>query len=235
MKIKEEAKELEALLQTPVTNQTPTQSQPIDDTPEELEPEPLFDFDYAKCKKGYIKKAKNSIKKIVRVVIPDPNMIDYSFIADKIDQDANQLGFLYYQEAKTEVMQDANMKTVQAGNPSPRMFETFSILTKTLTDLSKQISDFEISIKENYAKIKFDAIEEQEFNAPMNTPTLPKNQQTDMEKQGIFIGTAAINKSIQEKKKQILLAKAEEAKFEEVKDEPNNKENETKGEIKKDD
>lgn len=217
MKIKEQAKELQELLNAAnikVSNEDISGSEVVDDIPDELEPEPIFDINYDKCKRDFIKKARNSIKKIVRVVITDPNMIDYSFISDKIDQDADQLGFLYYQQRLHELIQQANMESIRTGNVSPRMIEVFTTVGKNLMDITKQIADFQISIKDNYAKIKFDAIEDVDF-----TKALPSSSNTEeeneMEKNNIFIGGKNLNKSIQEQKK-ALIAKAQEAKFEEV-------------------
>lgn len=213
MKIKEHAQELKSLLGVdttePIPQIIPPSSDIVDETPEELEPEPIFEFDYNKVKKQYFKKAKESIKKIVRVVINDSEMIDKSFIADKIDQDAEQLAELYYQQKKTEVMQEANMKSVQSGNISPRMFETFNLLGKNLMDIAKQISEFQIAIKENYSKIKFDSIEEQPmmFNNSEEMKALPKET-------SVFKNTKEMNLSLIEARKKLL---STEAKFEEVK------------------
>lgn len=222
MKIKDQAKELQELLNAanihvPSDSQEPGQDGVVDEIPEELEPEPIFDINYEKCKKDFIRKARQSIRKIVKVVIRDPNMIDQDFIADKIDQDAEQLGFLYYQQRLHELIQQANMESIRTGNISPRMIEVFTVVGKNLMDITKQIADFQISIKENYAKIKFDAIDDIDF-----VPKLPGStteDQSSMEDQNIFIGGKALNKSVQDKKRE-LIEKAQEAKFEEVLNDP---------------
>lgn len=214
MKVKEHANELKSLLGVPELTSAPTTIIPtntdiVDETPEELVPEPIFEFDYNKVKKYYFKKAKESIKKIVRVVISDSEMIDKSFIADKIDQDAEQLAQLYYQQRKTEVMQEANMESVRTGNVSPRMFETFNLLGKNLMDIAKQISEFQISIKENYSKIKFDSIED----VPMLNSSEGETLQIPTETR-VFKNTKDMNlKMIEARKK--LLSGSEKIEFEE--------------------
>lgn len=216
MKIKEEAQELQALLNSttkPVSVAPDTDV--VDSTPEELEPEPLFDINYDKCKRGFMQKAKNSIRKIVRAVISDPSSVDMDFIKDKIDQDAEQLGFLYYQQRLHELTQQSGIESVRTGNVSPRMIEVIATVGKNLMDISKQIAEFQISIKENYAKIKFDSIEDRGFS---HAGMIENSQEgsKELEEQNIFIGSKGLNKLIQEQKK-ALIAKAQEAKYEEAK------------------
>lgn len=211
MKIKEEAQELQALLNA---TKTDVQSQSIvDSTPEELEQEPLFDINYEKCKRSFIQKAKSSIKKIVRAVIKNPDAVDMEFVRDKIDQDAEQLGFLYYQQKLHELTQQSGIESIRTGNVSPRMLEVIATVGKNLMDISKQIADFQISIKDNYAKIKFDSIEDQGFGGLIGTE---QEASKELEDKNIFIGSKNLNISIQEQKR-ALIAKAQEASFEEVK------------------
>lgn len=211
MKIKDEAKELASLLGVASPQQPVTETPPaVDESTEELEPEPVFSFNYEKNRRYYKRKAKESIKKIVRVVIRDSELIDKSFIADKIEQDAEQLGQLYYQQRKHEVMQEANMESVRTGNVSPRMFETFAGLGKNLMDINKQIAEFQISIKENYAKIKFDSIDD----APVGLPTADETKALAAD--GVFRNSKELNASLLEKRKEMMtkLKAAKEAEFE---------------------
>lgn len=218
MKIKEQAQELQALLNNttkPQETQVPA-SDVVDSAPEELDPEPLFEINYDKCKRGFIQKAKNSIKKIVRAVINNPDVVDFDFIKDKIEQDAEQLGFLYHQQKLHELTQQAGIESVRTGNISPRMIEVIATVGKNLMDISKQIAEFQISIKENYAKIKFDSIEDRGFSSA-GALTSNNEGSKELEDQNIFIGSKSLNQSIQEQKR-ALIAKAQEAKFEEVKE-----------------
>lgn len=221
MKIKEQAQELASLLgatspQAQVSPQ-PSTNQVVDDPTEELAPEPAFDFNYEKVRKFYQKKAREEVKKIVKVVIAGDELKDdsfLSFVSDKMNQDSEQLAHLYYQYRKMEVMQEANMKSVQAGNISPRMFEVYTQMDKALSDLSKQISEFQISIKDNYAKIKFDAIED------LPSAGLPSGNSEDSKliTGNVFKNTKELNMAMMEQRKRIMIQKSQEVKFEEVKE-----------------
>lgn len=218
MTIKEEAQELATLLgaNSPSQAIVPQNQDIVDETPEELVPEPAFTFNYEKEKKYFKKKARESIKKIVRAVIHDAEFVDKSFIADKIEQDAEQLANLYYQQRKTEVMQESNMESVRTGNISPRMYETFNMLGKNLMDIAKQISEFEISIKDNYAKIKFDSIDD----GPNPMLLANENEQLAITSEtNVFKNTKEVNASLREqRKKRLMENKAKEADFKEVED-----------------
>ena len=212
MKIKEQAQELQALLNASKSaGLGPSVPDVVDDTPEEITPEPLFDIDYNKCKRGFVGKARNSIKKIVRAVISNPDAVDMDFVKDKIEQDAEQLGNLYYQQKLHELTQQSGIESVRTGNVSPRMIEVIATVGKNLMDISKQIADFQISIKDNYAKIKFDAIDDRGFS-PNAGLIRDSEASKELEDQNIYIGSKNLNKSIQEQKR-AMIEKAQEAKY----------------------
>ena len=221
MKIKEQAQELASLLgatspQTQISPQ-PSTNQVVDDPTEELAPEPAFDFNYEKVRKFYQKKAREEVKKIVKVVIAGDELKDdsfLSFVSDKMNQDSEQLAHLYYQYRKMEVMQEANMKSVQAGNISPRMFEVYTQMDKALSDLSKQISEFQISIKDNYAKIKFDAIDD----LPAAGLSSGNSEDSKLITGNVFKNTKELNMAMMEQRKRLMIQKTQEVKFEEVKE-----------------
>ena len=137
-----------------------------------------------------------------------------SFVSDKMNQDSEQLAHLYYQYRKMEVMQEANMKSVQAGNISPRMFEVYTQMDKALSDLSKQISEFQISIKDNYAKIKFDAIDD----LPVAGLSSGNSEDSKLITGNVFKNTKELNMAMMEQRKRLMIQKNQEVKFEEVKE-----------------
>ena len=166
-------------------------------------------------RKFYLNKARDEVKKIVKVGIAGDELKDdsfLSFVSDKMNQDSEQLAHLYYQYRKMEVMQEANMKSVQAGNISPRMFEVYTQMDKALSDLSKQISEFQISIKDNYAKIKFDAIDD------LPSAGLPSGNSEDSKliTGNVFKNTKELNMAMMEQRKRLMIQKTQEVKFEEV-------------------
>ena len=75
----------------------------IDDTipTDMLNPEPAFKINYKSTQKQCIKKAKDQLEKIVKEVVPSI-LQNSTMILDKVDQDAEQLGNLYYEYAKTD-------------------------------------------------------------------------------------------------------------------------------------
>lgn len=154
--IKEETKELESLLKISKPIESSVIAPAVDSTPEELkEPEPLFKVDYDQAKKRLMRRARNTVKKLVKLIIPE-EMLEDEFVKDKIEQDADQLSSLYWQKECIEIMQQTLMETVAHGNASPRYFETFSQISKNHSDIADQISKFETFIRKNYTDIKYD-------------------------------------------------------------------------------
>lgn len=185
MKIKEEKKELDDLLKSSAGNNITTDVS-LDENPEELKEKPLFVFKYNKENKKYHIQARNSVRKIVSAVVKKKEYIDTDFIQDKIEQDAKQLGNLYYQQAMILAVQQSNMESIKNGNNSPRMYETFTYLSKSYSDISLQISQFETTIKENYSKIKFDMMDDIGCD-DQKTISTDGNQ-----KKNIYLGTKSL-------------------------------------------
>lgn len=200
MKIKEETEELKSLINaTSSTSDAVSKELGSSSLPTELEdPEPIFEIDYSKEMKEAKGKAKASIKVLVSSIV-SKDFLNSSYIKDKINQDAEQLGKLFYQQRMIEIMQEANMNSVGKGNVSARMIEVFTLLSKNHSDISKQISDFQTSIRKSYIDIVLDLKEkEREDNSNKN------NQKAIEEKnpaKNIFIGSD-LTKILQEKKKE---------------------------------
>jgi len=66
-----------------------------------LNPEPVIKINFKSSHKQCIKKAKEQLMIIVKEVVPILLQTS-SMIADKVEQDAEQLGNLYYEYIKTE-------------------------------------------------------------------------------------------------------------------------------------
>ena len=186
MKIKEESKILEGLVEGMISD--PQTNFSISNDPPELEdPKPIVEIDFKKKGKEFRKKARNSILQIIKTLMPE-DMINSQYVQDKVSQDAEQLGKLYYQEYLIETTQQIQVDAITRGNFSPRMFEVFATLSKNHSDIAKQISDFQTILRKSYIDIKYDIknakqsdqniIEENSFQA---LPT-PKTDQ-------VFFGT----------------------------------------------
>ena len=90
-----------------------------------LSPEPVFKINYKSTQKQCIKKAKEQLLIIIKEVVPTI-LQNSSMILDKVEQDAEQLGNLYYEYLKTDKVIQANMDALGRGEISPRLFETSS-------------------------------------------------------------------------------------------------------------
>ena len=189
--IKEETKELEQLLKI---SQPISQSvvQAVDDTPEELqEPEPLFTLDYEKEKKMLMKKARASISKIAKTIIPKA-YINHEYVQDHINQNAEQLSSLFWQKMCIEIMQKTLMETVAHGNASPRYFETFSQISKNHSDIADQISKQETFVRKDFLDLKYtliEAKEDEEMDSMKMTPKAIENKPESQVQEGYLISS----------------------------------------------
>lgn len=200
MKAKDEKKELEALLKaTEIPDPPLTSDTSIDAIPDELQEKPLFTFKYKKQQKKYDAQAEKYVMQIVKSIITEPQILESKTIKDKIQQDSKQLSALYYQEAMIITVEQSNMESIRTGNASPRMYETFTMLSKTHSDIADQISEFEMTLRENYSKIKFDLMEENTNPAIEDNPA-----SKTLEDKNIFYGTKSLIEDIKNKKIAIL-------------------------------
>ena len=62
-------------------------------------------------------------------------------IQDKIEQDTEQLAQLFYQQQTNNTMMKAAMDVVSKGDTQPRMFEVYTKLMTSSSELSKQITE----------------------------------------------------------------------------------------------
>ena len=180
MTLKEERKDLQNLLNattgvnlTPQNDNTQPQSSPI----EEIEAEPLFEFDWDAENKKIRKRARQTIKKIVELVVPK-EIQGVSYIEDKMEQDEITLTALYTQQRAAEVMQRSIVESTAKGNNAPRMYEVFGQLSEKLMSINKQIIATETQLRKTYIDLKSDYREKQadEKNSlPQTTNALPSS------------------------------------------------------------
>ena len=180
MTLKEERKDLQNLLNattgvnlTPQNDNAQPQSSPI----EEIEAEPLFEFDWDAENKKIRKRARQTIKKIVELVVPK-EIQGVSYIEDKMEQDEITLTALYTQQRAAEVMQRSIVESTAKGNNAPRMYEVFGQLSEKLMSINKQIIATETQLRKTYIDLKSDYREKQadEKNSlPQTTNALPSS------------------------------------------------------------
>ena len=209
MKVKEETKELESLINaTSDVSKAVQQKLGTEELPTELEdPEPIFEWDGEKEMHIAVKKARKSIIVLVNSIVPK-NYLDSNYIKDKLEQDAQQLGRLLCQQRSIELMQSTNMNAVGKGNLGARMFEVFTLLSKNHSDIAKQISDFQTSLRKSYIDIVLDLKAKiREENPDINNNLLENNESVKLENKSdkfknVFIGSSDLTKQLQNRKKE---------------------------------
>lgn len=186
-----------------------------------LETTPVFEMNYKSVKKQSIKKAKDSIVKIVKEVVPD-SLQNAPLIQDKINQDAEQLGSLYYEYEKTDKIVQALMETIGRGELQARLFEVYAKMSKMIQELSQQITETQNNFRKYYIDTYMDL--QQKADADHVIANGQKNIAIDagssasaqalpeVSESNIIVGTEDLTKMLNEKKKAALLAKFEETK-----------------------
>lgn len=161
MKLKEQTEQLKSLLKSTDNSTSMNLNSPsdlsasVDAMPTELEPAPLFDIDFEKVQKNIQKRARKTLNKIIEHIIPD-NLLDNQYVKEKMEQDIITLSGLHYQIYTNELMQRVLMQTVGQGNPSPRLFETFTMISKNIADTNKQMMLTEEALRKSYIDIKYE-------------------------------------------------------------------------------
>lgn len=190
----------------------------FDDTiPEELQQAPVFEINYKSEQKQSIKKAKDSILVIVKDIVPH-HLQNSALILDKVNQDAEQLGNLYYQYKKKEICHQALMNTIASGQTDAKRFEVFDKLSVSLEELGAKITEFQNQLRKYYIDTYLDIESKGEADCQYNptTTAIGNNSQQPsimhINAQNVITGTDETVKMLLEKKKQALMAKYQEAK-----------------------
>lgn len=184
-----------------------------------LNPEPVFKINYKSTQKQCIKKAKEQLLIIIREVVPTI-LQNSSMILDKVEQDAEQLGNLYYEYFKTDKVIQANMDALGRGEISPRLFEVYAKLSKQQSDLATQITNTQNTMRKNYIDTYLDLQQKDEtdehlvLSSKADEPLAIENKiDVNPDNSGnVVVGTENVIKLLQERKKQSLVAKFEEIK-----------------------
>lgn len=203
MKLKEESKVVENMLLNVPSVPTTT----LDPVPFELEdPEPVFTVNYGKEMKNALRKARSSIKLMLKSSIPS-HYLDDDYIKDKIEQDAESLGKLYYQQKIIELVEQANVDAIGSGNISARLIEVFNQTAKALSDISDQINKMQTALRKSYIDLvldlKYKAQEEEQLalgiGSGNGTPKMIVNK--DEGEKNVFVGTKEVTKKLMLEKK----------------------------------
>ncbi|WQJ53324.1 MAG: hypothetical protein [Wendovervirus sonii] len=186
-----------------------------------LEPEPIFDMNYKSTRKQCIKKAKDQLMIIVKEIIPQA-MQNSAVINDKILQDAEQLGSLYYEYEKNEKMIQAVMETVARGEVSPRMFDVYQKMATEQSKLSSKITETQNTMRKYYIDTCMDIQQKEEIDDKPEYKAIAAPSEEHLEdvkisqQSNVIVGTDQVIKMINDRKRQAMIAK-----YEEVNDEAN--------------
>lgn len=179
---------------------------------------PVFDMNYKSAKKQCYKKAKEQLKVIVSEVVPTI-LQNSGLIVDKINQDAEQLGNLYYEYEKSDKVVQALMETISKGETQARLFEVYTKMTKELRELSNIITNTQNQMRKYYIDTYMDLQQKDDADETLGIPgkqqpALESSQQntTTAIEGNVMVGTENIIKKISEKKRQAMLAEYEEVK-----------------------
>ena len=165
--------------------------------------------------------AKEQLLIIIKEVVPTI-LQNSSMILDKVEQDAEQLGNLYYEYLKTDKVIQANMDALGRGEISPRLFEVYAKLSKQQADLATQITNTQNTMRKNYIDTYLDLQQKDETDEHLvlsspktDEPLAIENNKFDNNSENssnVMVGTENVIKILQERKKQALVAEFEEIK-----------------------
>ena len=120
------------------------------DIPAELqEPDPIFVVSHDDILYDNEQKALKSVKHIVNTIVPK-NYQNNPIIQDKISQDAEQLGQLYYQKHMNNIIIKTIMDTIAKGDTTAKLFDSYTRLMSIAKDFNKQINEMQNQFRKYY-------------------------------------------------------------------------------------
>lgn len=185
-----------------------------------LESEPVFEMNYKGTKKICFRKAKEALETIVKEIVPF-ELQQSKLINSKIEQDAEQLGNLYYEHEKTDKVVQVLMETIARGETQARLFEVYAKMSKLLQDLSAQITDTQNQMRKYYIDTYLDLqqtdnVDVKQKSISQNSDDTPKSLMSSANENNIMLGTDQPIKNIANKKLEALKAKFQEAQDAEI-------------------
>lgn len=130
-----------------------------------LEPQPLFDDSFDEIDKECKASAKKLILQAIKHIFTKQMIKDNPYIKDKLEIDIESLSGIIYQNRCSILMQKVLMTEIRMGAASPRHFEVYSNLSKSVSENNKQMLETVEAIKATYQGIIND-IREKESYAP---------------------------------------------------------------------
>lgn len=200
---------------------------PEDSIPAELQDEPIFEIDYKSEHELCIDKARKSLMILVKEVVPEL-MQNSDLILDKVEQDAEQLGNLYYQYVKKETYHQGLMNLIARGDHSAKSFDVCEKISRSLEELGNKITELQNQFRKYYIDTYLDlqhkdSEDEINFAKKREYTGLPNNQQVEYiapkeaaKLENRMVGTDSVTKSLAEQKRLRLKAIADAKKNGEI-------------------
>ena len=158
MKIREERKELEKILQT--SPQNIEKNVPASTEIPEIQIEPRITENLDELKNQSESEARIMITNAISFMIP-PDMIEINkYLQNKLEVDIMSLSGMIYQLRINQIVQKTLTEEISTGIPQARMFEVFAGMSKTIGELNKQLIQTVEAIKETYKTFKQDVKEQ---------------------------------------------------------------------------
>lgn len=165
MTISKEKNELEALIYGVVpeakqsknqkTLSTKTNDDVVDKDSDDLEPEPIFSFDYENDMKGFRKRAYKTVWTMARHIIPE-DILSEEYVKNKIEQDVDTLSELYWTRKSNTDIKLSIMDGISKGNTAPRMYDAYKSINDSIADNNKQIIMTEENLRKTYTDLKYE-------------------------------------------------------------------------------
>lgn len=180
MSLKTDAKDLENLINASTGANSTGHSNILgdqfmgSDLPD-MEPEPTFEINYDRLDKLARRKARSTVIKIAKHIIPT-EILEDDYIKDKIKQDIDTLSGLYLQHELNLTVLKSNIETIRYSGGGPRLYESYVQISKNQTELNKQIVQTETVLRQTYTVLKHEArsrkVEEQKLLSSEGGETL---------------------------------------------------------------
>ncbi len=162
MKTSQEREKLEKLLDSSsekITENVPTPGNIPKSGTEELDDQPKLNIDIDELRIECDKEARSMVSNAIKFIIPKRMFRGNAYIRNKLELDIMSLSGMIYQLRANESMQRAMMEEVNRGFMHPRMFEVFSGMSRTISDINKQLLATVEAIKITYKDVKADILE----------------------------------------------------------------------------
>jgi len=168
MKVKEERKSLEKMIETSPDSISKNVATPTDIP--EIQSDPRIKEDLTELTAKCETEARIMITNAIAFMIPIDMVENNDYLKNKLEVDIMSLSGMIYQLRINQIVQKTLTEEISTGVTQARMFEVFAGMSKTIGELNKQLIQTVEAIKETYRAFREDVKEKR-------TETLgPSNQ-----------------------------------------------------------